>query len=333
MMNRWGMASFALLGLAAAPSGAEPPHPLDPALAAKATEAFPGAKPEGPILSSSGRSAQWGVNLKAGNCYGAAVVGGGGVRTLMVKLSSGGGDTIDHDTTLRPSATVHGCVDRTGQYLLSANVTIGKGELRARVYRLPAARPAPAAAPVAQAAPRSARARERDERREAREDRRERARDREERHDRVAERADRVGQAANNVGNALSMLPSVSVQTSSERHEGPAAASADSSGGGGDACDGDFELGSTSYFDSGAHIGDECNSYRNPTNCPTGVYIHLGHPRRCVCVVRCEEYGSRPAPGNACTQDGSWVCEHYQSKVGRAHAELCAPREWNLCHR
>jgi hypothetical protein len=52
----------------------------------------------------------------------------------------------------------------------------------------------------------------------------------------------------------------------------------------------------------------------------------------CICVARCEEMKSQPAPGQACTTDGSWVCQHYGARNGN-HATFCAPANWNLCTR
>jgi hypothetical protein len=95
-------------------------------------------------------------------------------------------------------------------------------------------------------------------------------------------------------------------------------------------CDDDFELGSMAVVNSRNDIGIKCNDYYAPTNCPTGFFVRLHKPRECVCVARCEEMVSRPAPGQSCTKDGTWTCNHYGARNGN-HATFCAPVAWNLC--
>jgi hypothetical protein len=100
-----------------------------------------------------------------------------------------------------------------------------------------------------------------------------------------------------------------------------------------DGCDGDWQLGENAVINSRNPPGIECNSYSAPTNCPTGLYIQMRSQRKCYCVARCSDYNTNPAEGQACTADGSFVCDHYGSLSTTNHAVFCAPAAWNLCRK
>jgi|GEM_PF-3276258 len=100
-----------------------------------------------------------------------------------------------------------------------------------------------------------------------------------------------------------------------------------------DGCDGDWSLGEMAMVNSRNAPGVECNNANAPTNCPTGMFIKLHSQNKCVCVAHCSDYMGRPTEGAACTQDGAWVCDHFQSLSSRNHSTFCAPAAWNLCKR
>ncbi len=105
-------------------------------------------------------------------------------------------------------------------------------------------------------------------------------------------------------------------------------------GGGGGGCKGDFALGESAMINSRNDLGIECNNYNAPTNCPTGLYIQFAKPKQCFCIARCGDFKRNPREGEACTDDGNWVCQHYQAtSYSTNHAVFCAPKGWNLCHK
>jgi hypothetical protein len=144
------------------------------------------------------------------------------------------------------------------------------------------------------------------------------------------------------VATVLHALPSVSVTSvhTTEHHtHTSSSSSSDEGGGGGEAaapaggCNGDFDLGQQAVVNSRNPPGIACNNFNAPTNCPTGMYIRFLHQRSCYCVAHCDDYTNNPQPGQACTADGSWVCDHWQSRSTNNHSTFCAPAEWNLCRR
>ncbi|MCA9563833.1 MAG: hypothetical protein KC561_10105, partial [Myxococcales bacterium] len=91
-------------------------------------------------------------------------------------------------------------------------------------------------------------------------------------------------------------------------------------------CAGDFYLGRQAYEDSSQGFGHECNSGR--TNCFDGTFLETGDGR-CYCVASCP---SSFAIGEACSDDGSWTCQHVQATNASAnHARICVPDSWNIC--
>jgi hypothetical protein len=146
-------------------------------------------------------------------------------------------------------------------------------------------------------------------------------------------------QAANVFGQVGAVAGSVSYSQTTTTTTTTSSSSSSRSGGGSakyrgpDGCDGDWQLGRNAVVNSGNPPGVECNSYNAPTNCPTGMYIQMRSQRKCYCVARCDEYNTRPAEGQACTPDGSWVCNHYGSLSTTNHSVFCAPASWNLCRK
>jgi hypothetical protein len=144
--------------------------------------------------------------------------------------------------------------------------------------------------------------------------------------------------AAGLAGGFKNALGGFSMSSSSTTTHTTSTSTSTSTGGGGssrykgqDGCDGDWHLGQNAMVNSRNPPGIECNNPNAPTNCPTGMYISLRSQGKCYCIARCSEYNSQPAEGAACTADGSWVCNHYQSLSTTNHSVFCAPAAWHLC--
>jgi hypothetical protein len=294
---------------------------LDAEVDRLAAEKNPGAK-RVYLLKPQYRASQsdWPVTLKPG-CYHVTLAGGDGVRTLRLSLHDRNGNELKSDLTVKPKASLRHCITYGGPHYVRGKITIGSGELRAGVYEEGAARPAvavapaparpapsrpaplPAPAPAPSPAP-------------------------------VPVYYPPPQDPATTVHNVMGAIPQVSVsstRTETRTHTTSTSNSEQPSTGPG-GCDNDFELGSTAMINSRSDIGVKCNNFYGPTNCPTGMFIKLHRPRECVCIARCDEWKSQPAPGQACTPDGSWVCDHYGARNNN-HATFCAPANWNLCRK
>jgi hypothetical protein len=94
--------------------------------------------------------------------------------------------------------------------------------------------------------------------------------------------------------------------------------------GGGSSCSSDFVTGSTFY--KGDVAFGPCDDPAHPKNCQFGIFLLTIDG--CVCTVPCNTSGL-PSLGEACSTDGSWVCQTLQNADG-AH-DLCTHAELNLC--
>lgn len=312
----------------------------------------------------------WFVPLEAGTCYFIVGVAGPGIEFLSLYLWDPQNKRITENRAKSPQATMAACTTFPGPHHVQGKVGKGMGEYRVAVYRTGASGvPAPAPVAVAVAAPPpppppatyrpspppppppaayrpppppppapvyhapppppaqvyhappppppSAAP--------------------------APSAADTIGstttKAAGIAGGFKSALGGFSMSSSSTTTHTTSTSTSTSSGGGGgssryrgqDGCDGDWHLGQTPMVNSRNPPGIECNNPNAPTNCPTGMYISLRSQGKCYCVARCSEYNSQPAEGAACTADGSFVCNHYQSLSTTNHSVFCAPAAWHLC--
>ncbi|MCB9528062.1 MAG: hypothetical protein H6701_06640 [Myxococcales bacterium] len=100
-------------------------------------------------------------------------------------------------------------------------------------------------------------------------------------------------------------------------------------GGGSGECFGNFSLGST--FVVGDDVVGPCNQVP-PTNCRTGFWIQFLDTEQCVCIPECSDFDPARRPGEACDNDGNFICQQIVSTNGNGNrASACVAREWNIC--
>lgn len=97
--------------------------------------------------------------------------------------------------------------------------------------------------------------------------------------------------------------------------------------GGGEACYGDWTLGSVP-FSGDPTLGQACDG-SPPKNCADGTYINFA-TGECVCIAMCSSLGVDV--GQNCTQDGQWVCQNIEAtNASMNSAKACVNKDWNLC--
>ncbi|MFY0533638.1 hypothetical protein [Nannocystis pusilla] len=97
---------------------------------------------------------------------------------------------------------------------------------------------------------------------------------------------------------------------------------------GGEACYGDFSLGSVP-FSGDPTLGQACDDPDVPKNCADGTYIKFG-TGECICIAACSS-GNKQV-GEACIDGTNWVCQDVQAtNAGMNGGKLCVNSEWNLC--
>lgn len=96
-------------------------------------------------------------------------------------------------------------------------------------------------------------------------------------------------------------------------------------------CNGDFTLGKNFITNSNTDLGTACDK-DPPTNCPDGTFVKFNG--NCYCTVACSSFQTTHNPGDNCTSDGMWVCQHVLATNASMNEDvICTPKEWNLCSK
>lgn len=97
------------------------------------------------------------------------------------------------------------------------------------------------------------------------------------------------------------------------------------------ACNGDFTLGRNFITSPSTELGTACDSDR-PTNCPDGTFVKFDG--KCYCTVACSSFRTTHNPGDNCTSDGVWVCQHVlATNADKNEDVICTTKAWNLCSK
>ncbi|MCY0991153.1 hypothetical protein OV203_28670 [Nannocystis sp. ILAH1] len=100
---------------------------------------------------------------------------------------------------------------------------------------------------------------------------------------------------------------------------------------GGEACYGDFSLGSVP-FSGDPSLGQACDDPDVPKNCADGTYIKFADTGECICIAACSS-GDKQV-GEACIDGTNWVCQDVEAtNAGMNGGKLCVNSEWNLCQK
>ena len=95
--------------------------------------------------------------------------------------------------------------------------------------------------------------------------------------------------------------------------------------GGSESCVSDISIGSGIANPAG-QLGAACAPSTDPANCVDGSYIRFNDTDECVCIAKCSSLGV--SQGNACDQNGLYIC---QSVQGTSGGPFCIASSWNVC--
>jgi hypothetical protein len=138
------------------------------------------------------------------------------------------------------------------------------------------------------------------------------------------------GSSASNASNASNATEGGSSPTEGGSASSPTSATNDtSSDTNGQACEGDWTLGSVP-FSGDPTLGQACDDPNVPKNCADGTYIKFGGTGECICIAQCSSLGV--SAGQNCTDDGKWVCAKIEAtNASMNSATACVAAAWNIC--